>query len=393
MFKKIMATVLLGAVLLGINVQHRGYAQADEDLYIFPNTETQFTLPQGWEVDTEDEGFVMLSAEGQALAVMDYVLIDALEPSSYALEEVAALLLPTLDEEAEDFDPEEAELFADEEAERAWLYYRSTGEDYTLELVTLRFENGGVGAVVLLTEQAAEEDTAAVLETLLPTLHSEAPITEGACVAWVPDQEATVNVYAGPSPTYGAVAEFGFSDGFAVVGVFEDERAALWWKVSDDVFTDEDGAAFSAWVAAENVRTRGDCENVQPYELPAPEADTTVSSAGSTNVGALWNVTFGSMSASCSGDTESAYVPETLDPTTVYIALNGDEMIFGDATLKQFAPNRYEGFLTLPAGDDTQVARIFIETVSETAYSGELTLNFNNNTCSATVRMTLVRAN
>lgn len=134
--------------------------------------------------------------------------------------------------------------------------------------------------------------------------------------------------------------------------------------------------------------------------LPTPYLDnqaaladggTDSPSATSAITGAMWRVEFGGTWASCTDDTESAYTPDALEPQTVFIALDDNEMIFGNLRLTAFGANQYEVFYTHDAGSETMVVRVYIETTATNAYRGEITLNFNGNTCSATMPMILIR--
>lgn len=341
----------------------------------FADTETEFSYDAAWDL-AQDETFATLTNGDMVLAVMDYPFVEVLAPDTNSLAEIAAAIV-ALDETAT-FDPDLAQL--DVVNDQLVLTYATDSDTDQIYVAVVRFENGAAGALLLYATPNDNGDD--LLATFLAGFESSTPIETGECVA-VTGADA-VAAYLGPDATSEPIAEVPAADGALLDGILTLDDGAVWWLLAE--------SDPRAWVDGATVGVRGDCSALAVYELPPSDTFASAQSEVAVPIGDLWNVTFGSLSASCSDDTESAYIAETLAPTTVAIAITDDGMRFGETVLTEFAPNRYEGFLLLDAEGETQIARIFVETITADGYLGELTLNFNDNTCSATIAMTLTRS-
>ncbi len=412
-FTKITLLILAAIILMmgaGFGPAHAQPQRDFSAVYTFPETGTTFAYDDAvWTLEEEDT-FAVLTNDESLLVVLDYTFVSLIAPDQHSLAAIAEAVALTLYDEAslEAVELDTETLLASQAAgvdadaddsplsllqERTLLLFELDTPTDQLEIGAIRFENGQVGVMALVAPLTAEAIDDALLPSLLSAFDNTSPPDEsGFCVA-LTDTKTDATASEGPGPLYTNLLQLPSADGFWVDGQLQDASGQVWWKLAPLGLEGLNIESEQAWVSGAVVSTIGNCNDVTAYIIPA---DDTASPAGQTLAetapeGDIWSATFGSMSASCTEDTESAYVPEPLEPTTVFIALTDEGLLFGDTVLTAFAEGNYEGFLNYDAGDEVMVARIYVETTSEASYQGTVTLNFNNNTCSATVSMTLTR--
>lgn len=363
--------------------------------YVFEQTGTIFQYDTEWTLEG-DETFAILVQDDSALVVLDYSFLNIVAPGEYSLATMATIYIEMFYADAALFNPDAGQI--DLVNERVVYLNQANTETQRVDVAVVRFSNGMAGLVVLSTPLESEPDVA-LLEAMLDSFDSNTSVEDLRCVALTGVEEEVI-LKEGPAAIYPDLIQLPPADGFVVDGTLVDAAGDAWWKLAPIGLLGLEVESPQTWVSAADVTTIGDCATVAVYQIPeAPSSTASVVDEATTGVtaievvpaGEMWQASFGSMSASCVDDVESAYVPENLSPIEVYLETTDEGLVFGDTLLTPFADGHFEGFFEYDAGNEIMIARVYVHTVSDSVYQGELTLNFNGATCSATMPMTLVR--
>jgi len=409
--KKLLVCVFI--LLSGVVALH---AQDLTETFTFENG-VMFDYPAGGrvDVDAESPNLVMVETEeGDQVLIVNSPLLVA---------------NPVLDDDPELFDiidwlieffwEDEPQVVADElesvslPSGSEALIFMTEEDDEEVEMVlVVQFAGDMFGAIYdagdaeeIKTRALAIADTFR-LETTGP--EKEAPVSSSGATCTISTTEAnSVQLRVGAGTNRGVFAFLPAFVDFTPEGRIETDDGSVWFKLNKDKAA-PNAAANEAWVAAEDVDTDGDCDNIgessnSPVIPGAPPPASDNSNQGNDNsssqssggpveaIPGTWTINYASTGkASCLDIEGTVDFNPGWSPDVVTLSVSGSTVIMSGNRFTQIQPNVFSGTFTLSNGSSLQ---FILHPVSPTQFSGDAMLTgvVDGHTCSNTVPLTITR--